>query len=235
MTYSIRQSSEYVTNNRWHWETWIDASDSELNQITDVIWYLHETFPQPVIKKTTRNNNFRLSQTGWGIFLLHADINLKNSETIDLSHQLSFENAENKNAPMRSIPTKPSINKQKKIFLSYGAEDSELALKVQKNLLGFGYQVQDINNCKLGMPLKLAQQKLMRESDIILGLVTSEVTSPYVLDDLNRAKQSNKPTIALVSKDIKPLGLDSGLNQISLSMEADDDSLKVIFEQIDKL
>ena len=113
MTYPIQQSSEYVGKNRWHWETWIDANDSELDQITDVIWYLHETFPQPVIKKTTRKNNFRLSQTGWGIFLLHAGINLKNNETINLSHQLYFENVESQNAPMRGMPTKSFINKQK--------------------------------------------------------------------------------------------------------------------------
>ncbi len=235
MTYLIQQSSEYVGKNRWKWQTWIDASDSELDQITDVIWYLHETFPQSVVKKTTRKNNFRLSQTGWGIFLVHAEINLKNSETIDLSHQLSFESPDVQNTPTRDISSKSPLNKQLKVFLSYGAEDTELAKKVQENLQGFGYQVLDINSCQSSMPLKLAQQKLMRESDLIMGLVTSDVASPYVLNDLNRAKQSNKPAVALVGKNITPIGLDSELNQISYSIEADDDSLENFFEIMGKL
>ena len=222
-------------NERWKWKAWIDATDSELDQIIDVIWYLHETFPKPVVTKTNRKNKFQLKQTGWGTFLLYADINLKNNKTIALTHQLSFVSAENQNTVTRGAPKKNHPDKQTKVFLSYGVEDSELAIKVSENLQENGYQVLDINNYNPRMPYKLAQQKLLRESDLVMGLVTSDVTSPFVLNDLNQAKQSHKPAVALIEKGIKPLGLDPKLEQISFSMEDYDAPLESFFAKKDKL
>ncbi|NOQ64772.1 MAG: hypothetical protein GQ582_09700 [Methyloprofundus sp.] len=235
MSYFIEQSSDYKGDKRWNWQAWIEASPVELEAVADVIWYLHDSFTSPVVRKTKSKNNFQLSRTGWGVFLLHAEVNLKNGETIHLKHQLSFvETDTHQHAPLKAMrPPGSPETKQARIFLSYGAEDSELAEKVQKNLQGFGYQVQDINDCELGMPAKLAQQKLMRESDVIMGLVTSDVTSPYVLDDLNRAKQADKAAIALVGDKIKPLGLDPELQKMSLSA-TDDQSLQKLFKQLDK-
>lgn len=212
MAYSIKQTSQPVTSNRWQWQAWIDAQDSELDQVKEVTWYLHETFPNPIIKKVDRKSQFKIKQVGWGIFLLYADVNLKNGETIALTHQLSFSTEEQVDA----------VKKEKKIFLSYGAEDSELAVKVSKNLKGQGYDVLDLNDVNPGMPFKLAQQQLQRESDLIVGLVTSDVTSPFVLDDLNRAEQSNKEAVALIGKNVKPLGLNPKLKKVSFTLESDD-------------
>lgn len=239
MTYSIQQSSKNIGNQLWQWWSWIEASDAELDQVKEVIWYLHETFPKPVIKKTSRKNKFQLKQSGWGIFLLYADVNLKNNETISLSHQLSFVDADSEaeadTQPVKGMLKDTPPKEQTKVFLSYGAEDSKLALKVSKDLMGKGYIVLDMNSVKPGMPFKLAQQKLLRESDMIMGLVTSDVASPYVLDDLNRAEQSNKAAIALIEKNIKPIGLDPKLKQISFSMDTDAADFDISFSPDDKL
>lgn len=97
------------------------------------------------------------------------------------------------------------------------------------------YTVLDANNTETSMPYKLAQQKLLRESDMIMGLVTSDAASPFVLNDLNSAKQTNREAVVLIGKDIKPLGLDPSLKQFSLSMESDDTQLVNLFPRKDKL
>ena len=56
----------------------------------DKVWYhLHPTFPRPHILVDDRTNGFRLKGTGWGEFIVTADIIFKEGgEIISKRHYL---------------------------------------------------------------------------------------------------------------------------------------------------
>ena len=86
----IRQSEEYVTENWWKWSVWLEASPAELDQVESVEWRLHPTFPNPIRRVTDRATKFRLETGGWGVFIIHAVVQLKDGKTERLRHRLQL-------------------------------------------------------------------------------------------------------------------------------------------------
>jgi transcription initiation factor IIF auxiliary subunit len=69
------------------------------NYIESVIYYLHSTFSQNVIRSKDRDNNFLLISRGWGEFNIKVEVILKDQRRAILNHWLSLEdeNGINKN------------------------------------------------------------------------------------------------------------------------------------------
>ena len=70
-----------------------------LNYIESVIYYLHPTFSQNIIKSKDKESNFLLVSQGWGEFNITIEIVLKDQRKAILNHWLSLkdENGINKN------------------------------------------------------------------------------------------------------------------------------------------
>lgn len=88
--YKIAQTYKYTGNDYWDWSVWIEASDRELDKIDYVVYNLHFSFPEPVQTIKTRENKFKLSTSGWGVFTIYVRVNFKDTTVLDLEHQLEL-------------------------------------------------------------------------------------------------------------------------------------------------
>lgn len=223
MSYHIAQEQAYQGNNYWHWSVWIEADANGLGRVQEVTWYLHHTFPQPVVHVTDRASRFALKSAGWGMFELRAELRLSDRSVVSLSHwlELSYPGEAEESAPptrgivpqgMKGKPARP-----KQVFLSFGSEDARLAAGIKNTLVEGGFRVLDATQVNRGEPLEAAIHKMIRESDLVLGLVTSDFASPYLVDELNAAQRNGKPTAALTTTDVgNALGLNQALDRVDI-------------------
>ena len=92
-----------VKDNTSQWFLWTVSLKSIpsnfLNYIESVIYYLHPTFSQNIIKSKDKESNFLLASQGWGEFNITIEIVLKDQRKAILNHWLSLkdENGINKN------------------------------------------------------------------------------------------------------------------------------------------
>ncbi len=192
MSYRIEQEQTYLGRHRWRWGTWISAPDPKLDRIAKVTWLLHHTFPNPVVETTDRAQRFKIALTGWGVFQIRAELELVDGGRQQLSHWLQLSYPNEGSAPLRGAPSKggppekPDHTPQgPRVFLSYGSEDARLAAQVKSAMREHGFDVRDAAEIGPGDPFKAAVQKMIRESDLVLGLVTNEFASPHVIAELS--------------------------------------------------
>lgn len=91
MTLRIEQGFKYKGDDWWKWWIWIDGPQEELDQIDHVTYILHPTFPNPVREIQNRHSQFLLESSGWGEFLIRANVMYKNGRKIPLKHFLKLE------------------------------------------------------------------------------------------------------------------------------------------------
>ena len=88
--FEIQQNYKYIGEDYWDWSVWIEAIDSALDKIDNVIYNLHYTFPKPVRTIDTRENKFKLETSGWGGFTIYALVNFKDKTVLELEHELEL-------------------------------------------------------------------------------------------------------------------------------------------------
>ena len=86
----IQQSEKYEGDEWWSWAVWIDGAPEQLRDVEFVEYTLHPSFPDPVRVVRTKDNNFKLSTGGWGIFPIHARVVTKSGAEVRLTHDLSL-------------------------------------------------------------------------------------------------------------------------------------------------
>jgi transcription initiation factor IIF auxiliary subunit len=91
MTFAVAQSEHYLGSKRWEWSAWIDATPEDLEQLNEVRWVLHPTFSPSTVVVTDHASKFMLSTSGWGTFLLRAELRFRQGGTaIELTHMLKL-------------------------------------------------------------------------------------------------------------------------------------------------
>ena len=90
MSFRITQDSEYAGNDYWKWRAWIEGKAGELQKVEKVKWFLHPSFTPSVIVSRERASGFRLEASGWGTFLLRAELRLVDGTNETLRHHLEF-------------------------------------------------------------------------------------------------------------------------------------------------
>ncbi len=228
MSYGIGQNQTYLGEDRWRWCTWIEASDPELDRVSKVTWLLHHSFPQPVVETTDRQGRFAIERTGWGAFQIRAELALADGSKEPLRYWLQLSYPDEQAAVIRGAPAKGEAfasargaPPRTRVFLSYGSEDSGLAAQVKEDMQQRGFDVRDASGVKPGEPVKAAVQKMIRDSDLVLGLVTSDFSSPYLIEELNAAEASAKPAIAVIGPQVRePFGLNKGVPRLNLDLAA---------------
>ncbi len=68
----------------WKWSVWIEGADQDLDQIKEVTYRLHWSFPDPLRTIRNRATKFKLDSKGWGIFEIPVKVVLHNGEIIKL-------------------------------------------------------------------------------------------------------------------------------------------------------
>lgn len=81
---TVKNTSEQNGQSWWNWTVFIDSDPQTLSQIDCVQYTLHPTFPQPIQKVCTNQNNFALTGSGYGSFDIQVRVFLKDGTVRDL-------------------------------------------------------------------------------------------------------------------------------------------------------
>ncbi len=84
----IKQDEKYDGPDWWRWSVWLDGDD--LAQVDKVVWKLHPTFREPELEVANRKDKFRINASGWGGFLVKADVHMRDGSTTQLRHELEL-------------------------------------------------------------------------------------------------------------------------------------------------
>ena len=206
MSYRIGQDFSYSGNDYWRWWAWIDGDEPELDNIVEVTWLLHPSFSQSRRVTKERGTKFRLETSGWGTFLLRAELALRDGDKRLLKHNLRLEYPENLTAvaPEKMVAT-PS--NEPTVYLSYSTEDLKVAAELRAGLGTAGFEVLDQSRLSAGAPLSESLQRMIAQADILLALIGGEEISPWVSFEIKAAVASSKPTLVLVPSGASISGL----------------------------
>jgi hypothetical protein len=215
MSYRIAQDFEYAGNDYWRWSAWIEANDTELDDVREVVWILHPTFKQSRVTVTDRSSKFQLKTAGWGTFVLRADVVLANGEKRPLTHTLRLEYPPSSTAGGRATPEDESKHARPlTVFLSYSTQDSRTAAKYRDSLQRAGFAVMDQTRLEAGSSWTDALRRMISQADAVVGLVGDDEISPWVSSELEAAVAEGKPAFALLSREASAVGIPSAVHTV---------------------
>jgi hypothetical protein len=178
--------------------------------VKEVAWILHPSFKRSRIVATQRSDNFRLQTAGWGTFLLRAEVVLADGEKQLLKRNLRLEYPKSSEA---NSPPRPTVSAQAPrpptAFLSYSAQDSRVAAKLRAGLEKVGLQILDQTRTVAGERWSEVVQRMMAQSDAVVGLVAEDDISPWVSTEIQAAVALGKPALVLVAAGVSTAGLPS--------------------------
>jgi hypothetical protein len=219
MSYRIAQDFEYAGKNYWRWSAWIEADGAELDKVKEVAWILHPSFKQDRVIARQRSDNFRLKASGWGTFLLKAEVLLSGGDTLALKHKLRLEypEASEMTAPTRSGEAAP-VRRQPTVYLSYSTQDSRAAARLRAGLETVGLRVLDQTGVQAGEPWRPALQRFMAQSDAVVGLVSEDEISPVVSEEIHAAVTSAKAAVILAAGSLSTKELPKEVHVLQVDM-----------------
>ena len=77
----LKNKYKKIGDEYYSWEVLLDGTQNELNNIKNVTYKLHESFPNQMMVSSNASNKFLRKTSGWGEFLIRADIEMKNGKT----------------------------------------------------------------------------------------------------------------------------------------------------------
>ena len=82
-----------IRDDWYEWSVSIQGTPEELDQVKNVTYLLHETFSNRRIVSSSKSNNFARRLSGWGEFLLKAEVEMKSGKKqhAELWLDLGFE------------------------------------------------------------------------------------------------------------------------------------------------
>ncbi|NZD66260.1 TIR domain-containing protein [Rhizobium sp. WYCCWR 11290] len=219
MSYRIAQDFEYVGKDYWRWWSWIEGDGAELDIVKEVAWILHPSFKRTRIVATQRSNNFRLQTAGWGTFQLRAEVLLADGEKRLLKHNLRLEYPESSeaNAPPRPTVSAPAP-RPLTAFLSYSALDSRQAAKLREGFENLGIKILDQTRVVAGEPWSEGLQRMIAQSDAVVGLVSEDDISPWVSTEIQAAVSLGKPALVLAPAGVSTAGLPSDVRPLQVDL-----------------
>jgi transcription initiation factor IIF auxiliary subunit len=184
MALELAQSDEMVRSGWWKWSVWMDGTDEELDQVKEVTYLLHPSFPDPVCVVRDRSSAFRISTAGWGEFTIHAEARLRDGSVQKFRHPLKLHTPKQHAA----LPEAPHV------FLSYSAIDGRLAAQVSRELESHGVKV--INSSSAMSPGSPAETiRTALENSLAVVALQSDTPSNAVRAELATAHDLDKRVV----------------------------------------
>ena len=87
---TFRTEAEKVENNWYDWQVELADSAEPMDQIREVEYLLHPTFPKRVRRSEDANDHFALKSAGWGEFDIVARVYYKNGDEKTVIVPLKF-------------------------------------------------------------------------------------------------------------------------------------------------
>jgi pYEATS domain-containing protein involved in immunity/TIR domain-containing protein len=184
----MQQSSEYLGHNLWKWSVWIAAPEAVMDEIEYVEYKLHSSFPEPIQRRTDRDDQFRLRSSGWGEFNINAEIKPKNGRAFTKRHWLSLE------YPAAS-PSDASVAVREKshtpkVFVSAGVSDLRLSNSLAEALRQNGITVFKGDEVSSDLPWDVAILEMIKAADLMVVLLSGRPTS-WIIREIYAAMKRN--------------------------------------------
>ena len=87
----------------YEWRVFMDEPPEKLDLVSHVEYRLHQTFVEPIRTVFDRNSHFALDSSGWGEFVIHITIYLKDGTESYAKYALDLS----KPPPPDSVPVNP--------------------------------------------------------------------------------------------------------------------------------
>lgn len=87
---SLTNTARNLHNGRWQWTARIEGPPDCLSRIRSVTYYLHPSFTPNVQHGNSTMPGHPLTATGWGVFLLRAEVTLHDGARRSYQHMLQF-------------------------------------------------------------------------------------------------------------------------------------------------
>ena len=76
----FRTQAEKVKKGWYHWQIELIGPPSSLEEIDEVEYILHPTFPDRIQRRKNAEKHFRLESEGWGEFNITVNVYFKNGD-----------------------------------------------------------------------------------------------------------------------------------------------------------
>ncbi|MBS0151396.1 MAG: TIR domain-containing protein [Nitrospira sp.] len=165
MTIQIKQHAVLKSKDWWEWSVWLDGESSELDKIDHVVYTLHPTFPNPVVRVSDRKTGFRLNSSGWGEFIVYLQINHKDGAITKREHYLELKDSDGASSRARKKPgvkSPPSEPPRHTVFVSGGIRDRDAVRAVGEVLMEQNIQVTGSQDVKPGQEWQKTSNKIAR-------------------------------------------------------------------------
>jgi len=95
MSFRIRNYAKRIGQrgrHEWYrWRVFLEGDDGTLNEIEEVEYHLHPTFPNPVRTVKDRESGFALESSGWGSFMMDIIVRFKDGTERQMNHYLNLK------------------------------------------------------------------------------------------------------------------------------------------------
>jgi hypothetical protein len=88
--FTLKNTSRNLGGGRWQWTAYIDGPSQYVDRIRSVSYYLHPSFKPSVQQGDRSRPGHPLTATGWGVFLLRAEVSLDDGTRRIYEHMLRF-------------------------------------------------------------------------------------------------------------------------------------------------
>lgn len=179
--FQITQSSQQLGPSHWEWAVWLLGDEETLDAVKTVEYQLHSTFARPNVQISDRSSSFRLNGSGWGGFLIRAQVDMKNGDRHHLRHQL------------RLVDEMQAKGDTLTLAICYAAGDGPLANKLANYLIKRGVDVMALDG-------GFVPREQFSSIDGIVVMVPSRLTA-WMEIGFSNLVGTEIPTFVLISKD----------------------------------
>jgi len=88
-----KRGRQFQGRTYYDWRVFVDEPAPVLNEIAEVQYLLHPTFPNPLQVRTDPKEKFAVETSGWGEFTIQITIRYKNGSTQLASYHVDFNKA----------------------------------------------------------------------------------------------------------------------------------------------
>ena len=75
----------------YQWKIFVDEPRSVLDQIKEVTYTLHQTFPKPLQVRDNPDDAFALETSGWGEFTILVDVKYRDGKLEEMPYWLDLD------------------------------------------------------------------------------------------------------------------------------------------------
>jgi transcription initiation factor IIF auxiliary subunit len=197
MSIRVEQAATRRGQDSWDWSVWLEGSDEALDQVETAEYVLHPTFPNPVREMSNRANNFRLNAHGWGEFMIHVNIHLKDGETVKYDHWLKLRD-DTYQAPTKEADFSFDLSAtQRRVYLSCSLADIELAKRIDEVLGQYNFKMLMSDAFDPNLTLERAISLEREPIDGAIFLIT-DFWSPYLPQEAQVMRDNSIPILPIL-------------------------------------